>query len=88
MLCKPVIEMILTSTKKPKSLRSDNIMNCYSNATLQPEPPVYRNNQDTEYERVGVIYDKLLPKSNWHILPPLSILYLLCCPDRTYDRIN
>ena len=32
--------------------------------------------------------DRLLRKFDWHILPRLSILYLLCYVDRTYNRIE
>lgn len=28
---------------------------------------------------------KLLRKLDWHIIPPLSLLYLLCYLDRTYS---
>jgi hypothetical protein len=29
---------------------------------------------------------KLLRKLDWHIIPPLSLLYLLCYLDRTYHQ--
>ena len=49
-------------------------MNRDSNATLHPEPSVYRNNQDTEYETGGLMDDKMLfCKLAWHILSPLFI---------------
>lgn len=60
-------------------------MNCDSNTILHPEPPVHRNNQDNLIVETSVIDDKnLLHQLSWDILPPSSILYLLCYLDRTY----
>jgi hypothetical protein len=52
-----------------------------SKLTLGEDAPVYRT--DTELEGGDVNDKKLLRKLDWHILPPLSLLYLLCYLDRT-----
>jgi hypothetical protein len=52
-----------------------------SKLTLREDAPVYRT--DTELEGGDVDDKKLLRKLDWHILPPLSLLYLLCYLDRT-----
>ena len=57
-------------------------MDPVEDSTFQPsrdekepiEPPV----------EVAVVDKKLLRKMDWYILPPITILYLLCYLDRTY----
>jgi hypothetical protein len=56
-------------------------MNRDSNVTLQPDMPQF---EDVEINN-GISDKKLLRKLDWHILPPISILYLLCYLDRTYS---
>ena len=55
-------------------------MNRDSNVTLQPDTPRY--NEDVETND-GISDNKLLRRLDWHILPPISLLYLLCYLDRT-----
>lgn len=43
--------------------------------------PTYR--QDMDIQEDDFEDKKLLRKLDWHILPPLSLLYLLCYLDRT-----
>jgi hypothetical protein len=44
-----------------------------------------RYGPDDKIEGLVINEKALVRKLDWHILPPLSLLYLLCYLDRTYE---
>jgi hypothetical protein len=55
-------------------------MDTHRDLNLGEDAPTYRT--ETELEGDDLDDKKLLRKLDWHILPQLSLLYLLCFLDR------